>query len=155
MRRAFLLFGVVAALLGAAPLAARAVQRDDDACALRPGARGLIRGDRVPSGCVLVLPEEREVERGVEASSVVLVPAFFLPRIVLLDPGLAAPTATGVDVPELAESLPRARLDQPFGPVLQPFRPVNRDFGRILHPLRPTNTEFGKTEAREPRRTGP
>ncbi|MBI4512546.1 MAG: hypothetical protein HY702_00410 [Gemmatimonadetes bacterium] len=168
-RRRFLVLGVGALLVGGArPLVAQqgeATQRgaSGDECELRPGPRGLIRGDRVPSGCVLVVQHAEKPEAPIAASSVVLVPAFFVSRVVLLDKPLTDfPRApAGTDAAASDDNLPRARTDQPFGPitrpfgpVLQPFRPVNRHFGRVAQPFRPTNTHFRTRAAGEPPKSG-
>lgn len=133
-------------------------------CVLRRGPNGMIRGDRVPSGCVL-RPEGRERVGDEEGASgifvgtaVVFVPVLVSPHIFLPDPPFVGvppgPGAVGA-----AEGLPRIRsrpfgpLERPFGPVTQPFRPTNRDFDRARLAPDPTRPVGGATAS--PARSNP
>ncbi len=150
--------GALGTALAAGPGAASAQAPGPAAgeCVIQPAPNGVIRGDRVPTGCVIVVREarpEREervadgifVGHAVVFLPVIVAPPLFLPSdppFVGVPPGPGAVTG--------AEGLPRVRaspfgpIDRPFGPVVRPMGPVGQPFGPVTQPFRPTNRSFGQ-----------
>lgn len=140
MRRSRALLGILAGLCCVAAFVGPALAQTPagDACEVPREASGLIRGDRVPTGCVMT--ERRaapapDVEPAVVfGHTVVLVPVLVgSGKLFLSDPPfIGVPPGPGAAAD--AEDLPRVRPGA-FGPILHPFGPVTQ-------PFRPTNTSF-------------
>ena len=124
----------------AVPDAARSQTRGGGDCVLPRETNGLIRGDRVPTGCVMIERPAREApSRPAIASghTIVLVPVLVRSSLFLSDPPfIGVPPGPGAVTG--ADSLPRVRsgafgpIERPFGPVTQPFRPTHGEIARSL-----------------------
>lgn len=120
---------------------AEAQQRRD--CTLRPEPGGMIRGDRVPNGCVLTSedrpPRTTDHLRGATVIVLPDIPLFFTPgeTFVVLETGLRT-RATGrlrKAGPGATRRLPASRFrERKFGPLLRNFGPLPRNFGRSGSP---------------------
>jgi hypothetical protein len=154
---------IAAALLLPAGAAAqgRPVSGPEQSCALPRDPDGVIRGDRVPTGCVIRSDgRERREPPGLVAGTVlvipVLVPNVVAPGFLQLPPDppfVGAPPGPGAV--RDAGDLPRVRPG-PFGPLFRPFGPhpvggpvdpTGRPFGPVTQPFRPTNRAFDATPA--------
>ncbi len=124
-------------LLLSAPAQAQDEERSD--CRLRKDASGMIRGDRVPRGCVLRSQPERKSSRGV-----IVFPTH--PGLVVSGDAIlivGVPARGGVRrVP-----LEGARRRGSFGPLFRKFGPLERKFG-------PLERNFGKRTRRADRDEG-
>lgn len=141
----------VAIAVGGAPATAlgQTPERAADRCVVTPAPNGLIRGDQIPSGCVITSGASAPAPEPVPAggifvgTSVVFVPVIVGSRVFLPDPPfIGVPPAPGAAAG--AEGLPRVQsgafgpILRPFGPVTQPFRPTNQEFARSTRPATPT-----------------
>lgn len=114
------------------PDSARAQTRGEEECVVPRESSGLIRGDRVPAGCVMIERPAREPAPRpaiVSGHTVVLVPVLVRSTLFLPDPPFVG-VPPGPAAVTGADSLPRVRsgpfgpIERPFGPVTQPFRPA-------------------------------
>jgi hypothetical protein len=143
---------IVVMLLGSALLATQSAtaeaQQVEDPCVVRKEPSGLIRGDRVPSGCVLRNEEEPGASReDRDRPAIVCEETIFhtplpkksvLTNCVLLSRGrMLIPT-----VPPSNGKL--GSVEREFGPVQRHFGPLERHFG-------PIQRHFGRS-ARDPRK---
>ncbi|MGH7545525.1 MAG: hypothetical protein ACREKI_05010 [Gemmatimonadota bacterium] len=138
--RPILFAASIAGFLGvgvAVPDFARAQTRGGEDCVVPREAGGLIRGDRVPTGCVMIERPAREAPSRpaiVSGHIVVLVPVLVRSTLFLSDPPFVG-VPLGPGAVTGADSLPRVRsgafgpIERPFGPVTQPFRPTHGKIG--------------------------
>lgn len=146
---------VLAALAAPAAALGQAPERRATDCVVTLDANGVIRGDRVPTGCVITsgpvpaapapapAPEPEPAGGIFVGTSVVFVPVVVGSRVFLPDPPfIGVPPGPGAAAG--AEGFPQVEsgafgpILRPFGPTTQPFRPTNQEFGRSPAPAAPT-----------------
>ncbi len=142
--RSAIVRGLLAASFGLLAANAAAQTPATGECVTPKGPGGLIRGDRIPSGCVLVddaaasAKERLGVDRQVEIG----VPIFFAPGpvfLIIADDFLAGLRPLPRPVSR-ARLRPRRRAGN-FGPLFRKFGPIERHFG-------PARRDFGRDDRR-------
>lgn len=115
-------------------------------CVVRKEPSGLIRGDRIPSGCLLRSESSRPAGETEEGPLLVCEETFFytpnpkrsvLANCVNLSGGRLV-------IPRVGPSAGKfGPLDRPFGPIARPFGPLVRPFGPVERPFGPLERNFG------------
>jgi hypothetical protein len=116
-------------------------QAEKDRCVVRKETSGLIRGDRVPAGCVLQHEEAQPAREDSDRPFIVCEETIFhtplpkksvLTNCVLLSRGrMLIPTVPPSDGKLGPVEREFGSVERHFGPVERHFGPVQRDFGRV------------------------
>jgi hypothetical protein len=147
--------GLLAVAILAIPGRAALAQQDARICRVRKEPSGLIRGDRLPRGCVLV--NEDDSERSARAPDTRVAPlgpcAEYADRLVYTrKPGRSVlAKAARICWPALrrAEAAAAAAAQQrrsSFGPLQRHFGPLQRHFGPLQRHFGPLERHFGPLE---------
>lgn len=127
------------ALWGSLPASANAQEAEADSCVVRKEPSGLIRGDRVPAGCVLRNEESPPNEQRSDWPAIVCEETIFhtpLPKRSVLA-NCVALSRGGMLIPTVPPS------DGKLGPVERHFGPVERHFGPVQRHFGPLERHFG------------
>jgi hypothetical protein len=134
-------------------------QENEKGCRLPKEESGLIRGDRVPSGCLLVaeqaadsisptyqpfLVSEETMFFTPNTKVVVLENGFRLSRGRLVIPVVSAEPASSVDFGSGSGRRGFSPLQRPMGPLQRHFGPLERHFGRSAARPTPRGRGSGK-----------
>jgi hypothetical protein len=139
-----LALGLVLSLQGQAAVAQQAEQ---DACVVRKERSGLIRGDRIPAGCVLQNEARKTAPAQDDRPFIVCEETIFhtplpkksvLTNCVLLSRGRML-------IPTVPPS------DGKLGPVEREMGPVQRHFGPLDRHFGPTQRHFGPVDRNTPK----
>lgn len=137
------------------PGRAALAQQDARVCRVRKEPSGLIRGDRLPRGCVLVNEDDTvRSARAPDARGALLGPcAEYAERLIYTPkPGRSVPAnAARICGPALmrAEAAAAATAQQrrsSFGPLQRHFGPLQRHFGPLQRHFGPLQRHFGPLE---------
>jgi hypothetical protein len=134
-------------------------QENEEGCRLPKEESGLIRGDRVPSGCLLLadqaadsssptyqpfLISEETIFFTPNAKVVVLENGFRLSRGRLVVPVVSAEPTSSIDFGSGSGRRGFSPLQRPMGPLQRHFGPLERDFGRPAARPAPRGRGSGK-----------
>lgn len=121
------------ALWGSLPTMANAQEPEADPCAVPKEPSGLIRGDRVPTGCVLKKEESPPAGERRDWPAIVCEETIFhtpLPKKSVLA-NCVALSRGGMLIPTVPPSNGKlGPVERHFGPVERHFGPLERHFGR-------------------------
>ncbi len=128
-------------LLSSQVQTAAAQEAETDRCVVRKEPSGLIRGDRVPAGCVLQHEEPQPAEEPSDRPFIVCEETIFhtplpkksvLTNCVLLSRGrMLIPTVPSSDGKLGPVERELGPVERHFGPVERNFGPLQRHFGRV------------------------
>lgn len=135
-------------LVGLLPVMASAQEPEADPCVVPKEPSGLIRGDRVPAGCVLKKEESPPSDERDDWPAIVCEETIFhtpLPKKSVLA-NCVALSRGGMLIP----TVPPA--NGKLGPVQRHFGPVERHFGPLERHFGPTRSNSGPVGRDTPRR---
>jgi len=122
--------------------AAVAQQPEEDRCTVRKERSGLIRGDRVPAGCVLQNPASQTAPEQDDRPFIVCEETYFhtpLPKKSVLANCVSLSRGRML-IPTVPPS------DGKLGPVEREFGPVQRHFGPVDRHFGPIQRHFGSVD---------